>query len=221
MREPEGRSRHSPIDIAAQLASALAGRYTINREIGRGGMATVYLAHDLPHDRRVAIKVLVASVTSAVGSERFLREINIASALTHPHILTVLDSGEADGLLYCVMPFVDGESLRARMTRERQIPIEDAVQITREIADALAYAHERGVVHRDIKPENILLSGGHALVCDFGIARALTGTAAGERRLTDSGTSVGTPLYMSPEQAAGDSDIDGRADLYALGCVFF
>ncbi len=221
MREPEGRIRRSPIDIATRLASALAGRYTIDREIGRGGMATVYLAHDARHDRRVAIKVLVDSVTSAVGSERFLREIHIASALTHPHILTVHDSGEADGLLYCVMPFVDGESLRARMVRERQLPIEDSIQITREIADALAYAHAHGVVHRDIKPENILLSGGHALVCDFGIARALTGTGVGERRLTDSGTSVGTPLYMSPEQAAGDSDIDGRADLYALGCVCF
>jgi tetratricopeptide (TPR) repeat protein len=221
MREPEGRIRRSPIDIATRLASALAGRYTIDREIGRGGMATVYLAHDVRHDRRVAVKVLVDSVTSAVGSERFLREIHIASALTHPHILTVHDSGEADGLLYCVMPFVDGESLRARMVRERQLPIEDSIQITREIADALAYAHAHGVVHRDIKPENILLSGGHALVCDFGIARALTGTGVGERRLTDSGTSVGTPLYMSPEQAAGDSDIDGRADLYALGCVCF
>ena len=220
MREPDG-IRRSPIDIATRLAGALAGRYTIDREIGRGGMATVYLAHDLRHDRRVAIKVLIDSITSAVGIERFLREIHIASALTHPHILTVLDSGEADGLLYCVMPFVDGESLRARMVRERQLPIDDTIKVTCEIADALAYAHAHGVVHRDIKPENILLSGGHALVCDFGIARALTGTGAGERRLTDSGTSVGTPLYMSPEQAAGDSDIDGRADLYALGCVCF
>jgi tetratricopeptide (TPR) repeat protein len=203
------------------LASALAGRYSIEREIGRGGMATVYAARDLRHDRQVALKVLVPSLTSAIGSARFQREIHIAAALTHPHILTVHDSGEADGLLYYVMPYVDGESLRTRLQREHQLPLEDTVRITRDVADALAYAHAHGVVHRDIKPENILLGGGHALVADFGIARAITAAADDDRRLTDSGFTVGTPLYMSPEQAVGESEIDGRADLYALGCVCF
>ena len=221
MRESEGRPKRDSTGVASRLASALADRYTIEREIGRGGMATVYLARDLRHGRQVALKVLVPSVTSSLGGERFLREIHIASALTHPHILTVHDSGEADGLLYYVMPYVDGESLRARIDREHQLPIDDAIRITREVADALAYAHGHGVVHRDIKPENILLAGGHALVGDFGIARAVNAAADGERRLTDSGTSVGTPMYMSPEQAAGDTEIDGRADLYALGCVCF
>ena len=221
MRESGGRENRSSTEVVPRLASALAGRYTIEREIGRGGMATVYVARDLRHDRRVALKVLVPSLTSALGSERFQREIHIAAALTHPHILTVHDSGEADGLLYYVMPYVDGESLRSRLQREHQLPIEDAIRITRDVADALAYAHEHGVVHRDIKPENILLGGGHALVADFGIARAITAAADGERRLTDSGFTVGTPLYMSPEQAVGESVIDGRADLYALGCVCF
>jgi tetratricopeptide (TPR) repeat protein len=201
--------------------AALADRYSIEREIGRGGMARVYLAHDVRHDRPVAIKVLSPSVTNAVGAERFLREVRIAAALTHPHILSVHDSGDADGLLYFVMPYVQGESLRARLDREHQLPIEDAVRITREVADALAYAHAQGVVHRDIKPENILLTGGHALVVDFGVARAITTAAGNERRLTDSGFAVGTPAYMSPEQAAGELDIDGRSDLYALGCVCF
>ena len=221
MRESGGRDIRPSGEIVPRLTRALAGRYTIEREIGRGGMATVYLARDLRHDRRVALKVLVPSLTSAIGSARFQREIQIAAALTHPHILTVHDSGEADGLLYYVMPYVDGESLRARLDRERQLPIEDAIRITRDVADALAYAHGTGVVHRDIKPENILLGGGHALVADFGIARAITVAADGERRLTDSGFTVGTPLYMSPEQAVGEESIDGRADLYALGCVTF
>jgi tetratricopeptide (TPR) repeat protein len=221
LRESDGWPKRDSTGVASRLASALAGRYAIEREIGRGGMATVFLAHDQRHGRKVALKVLVPSVTSSLGNERFLREIQIASGLTHPHILTVHDSGEADGLLYYVMPFVEGESLRTRIERERQLPIDDAVRITREVADALAYAHGRGVVHRDIKPENILLAGGHALVGDFGIARALNVAVDGGRRLTDSGTSVGTPMYMSPEQAAGEHDIDGRADLYALGCVCF
>ncbi|HSJ64885.1 MAG TPA: serine/threonine-protein kinase, partial [Gemmatimonadaceae bacterium] len=221
MGEQGERAARSSKENLARLSEALAGRYSIEREIGRGGMARVYLAHDVRHDRPVAVKVLGPSVTSAVGAERFLREIRIAAALTHPHILPVHDSGDAGGLLYFVMPFVDGESLRARLEREHQLPIEDAVRITREVADALAYAHAQGVVHRDIKPENILLTGGHALVVDFGVARAITTAAGGERRLTDSGFAVGTPAYMSPEQAAGELEVDGRSDLYALGCVCY
>src|SRR2546422_3831970 len=182
-------------------------------------MATVYLARDLKHDRRVALKVLHSELAATVGPERFQREIKLAARLQHPHILTVLDSGEAAGQLWYTMPFVEGESLRSRLQRERQLPLDDALRITREVADALGYAHSHDVVHRDVKPENILLSGGHAVVVDFGIGRAIT--AAGGDRLTESGISVGTPAYMSPEQATGDTQLDGRSDLYSLACVLY
>src|SRR5690348_7090412 len=182
-------------------------------------MATVYLAHDLRHDRDVAIKVLHPDLGAALGAERFLAEIRTTARLQHPHILPLLDSGEADGLLYYVMPYVIGETLRDRLTRERQLPIEDAVRIACEVADALGEAHTHGIVHRDIKPENILLRGGHALVADFGIALAVQ-TAAGQR-MTQTGLSLGTPQYMSPEQAMGEKTIDARADIYALGAVTY
>ena len=203
--------------LSEKLRTALADRYRIERELGRGGMATVYLAEDLKHHRRVAIKVLDPEVASAIGPERFLREIETVAGLTHPHILPLHDSGVADGLLFYVMPFVDGESLRDRLTREKQLSLEDALRIAREVADALSYAHSRGVVHRDIKPENILLQSGHAVVADFGIARVVTATRG--ERLTGTGVTVGTPAYMSPEQAAGGDDLDGRSDLYSLACV--
>ncbi len=200
------------------LRKALAGRYRLERAIGRGGMATVWLAHDLRHDRRVALKVLHPGLAPTLGLERFQREIRFAARLQHPHILTVLDSGAApDGLLWFTMPYVQGESLRQRMDRERRLPVEDAVAIAREAAEALAFAHAEGVVHRDVKPENILLGAGHALVADFGIALAVRG---GES-LTDPGLAVGTPAYMSPEQAAGDRELDGRTDVYALGTVLY
>jgi len=201
------------------LTTALAERYRIERELGRGGMATVYLAEDLKHHRRVALKVLHAELAHAVGADRFLREIETTAALHHPHILGLYDSGAAGGFLYYVMPYVEGESLRDRLTREKQLPLDDALQIAREVSDALSYAHSRGVIHRDIKPENILLASGHAMVADFGIARAVT--RAGSETLTGTGTAVGTPTYMSPEQAAGERDLDGRSDLYALGCVVY
>jgi len=206
-------------DPLSRLKLALADRYAIERELGQGGMATVYLARDLKHERAVALKVLKPELSAALGSERFLREIKTTAQLTHPHILPVLDSGAADGTLFYVMPYVEGESLRDRITREKQLPLEDALQITREVADALSYAHSHGVIHRDIKPENILLESGHAVVADFGIARAIA--AAGTERLTETGLAVGTPAYMSPEQAAGDADLDGRSDLYSLGCVLY
>src|SRR5689334_14375211 len=191
----------------------------IEHELGRGGMATVYLAHDLKHHRRVAIKVLKPELAAALGPERFLREIEIAAGLTHPHILPLHDSGQADSFLYYVMPFVEGESLRERLSREKQLALEDALRITREVADALSYAHARGVVHRDIKPENILLQSGHALVADFGIARALDEAVPSTQ--TAQGVIVGTPVYMSPEQASGGRDVDGRSDVYSLACVLY
>ncbi|HEX7023765.1 MAG TPA: protein kinase, partial [Gemmatimonadales bacterium] len=211
----------------ADFGAAVAGRYRLERALGAGGMATVYLAHDLRHDRPVAIKVMHAWLGPVIGSERFLREIRILAQLQHPHILPLHDSGEAAGRLYYVMPYVEGESLRDRLVREAQLPLEDALRIAREIADALAYAHHRGVIHRDIKPENVLLSrgpddvagGGHALVADFGIARVVS--AAEGSTLTQAGLAVGTPAYMSPEQTAADRAIDGRADTYALGCVLY
>jgi len=206
-------------DQSNRLSAALADRYRIERELGAGGMATVYLAHDLRHNRKVAVKVLRPELAAALGHERFLREIEIAAGLSHPHILPVHDSGEAAGFLFYVMPFVDGESLRDRITREKQLPLDDALRIAREIADALSFAHARGVIHRDIKPENILLQSGHAVVADFGIARAVD--AAGGAQLTETGLAIGTPTYMSPEQAAGEREIDGRSDLYALGCVLY
>lgn len=202
-----------------RFRSALADRYRIESEAGRGGMATVYLAHDLKHGRRVAVKVLHQDYAHAIGAERFLREIETAARLQHPHIVAVYDSGEAAGLLYYVMPYVEGETLRDRMNKEKQLSIEEAVQIARDVAKGLAYAHIHDVVHRDIKPENILLGGSNASVADFGIAKAIH--SAGQTKLTSSGLSAGTPAYMSPEQAGGDSDIDGRADVYSLGCMLF
>ncbi len=206
-------------DPLARLQAALAERYTIERELGRGGMATVYLARDLKHGRLVAIKVLRPEIAAALGPERFLREIEVAARLTHPHILPLHDSGAAQGSLYYVMPYIEGESLRDRLEREGQLPLEDALRITREVASALGYAHDHDVVHRDIKPENILLSGGEAVVADFGIARAITVAAGG--KLTATGIAIGTPGYMSPEQAMGSERVDGRSDLYALACVLY
>jgi len=206
-------------ELLARLRGALADRYAIDRELGHGGTATVYLAQDLKHGRSVAIKVLRPELAAALGAERFLREIEIAARLTHPHILPLHDSGEAAGFLYYVMPFVEGESLRDRLKREPQLPVEEAVRIAREVATALSYAHSQDVVHRDIKPENILLSGGEAVVADFGIARAIV--AAGAETLTDTGLAVGTPGYMSPEQATGAMQLDGRSDVYSLGCVLY
>jgi TolB-like protein/tetratricopeptide (TPR) repeat protein len=204
-------------DVLARLQSALADRYTLERELGHGGMATVYLAEDLKHHRQVALKVLRPELAAALGPERFLREIEIAAQLHHPHVLPLYDSGEANGLLYYVMPYVEGESLRDRLEREKQLAIDDALHIAREVADALSYAHSHGVIHRDIKPENILLESGHAVVADFGIARAID--VAGGARLTETGLAIGTPAYMSPEQAGGEKELDGRSDLYSLGCV--
>jgi hypothetical protein len=206
-------------DVAERLQAALRGRYAIERELGRGGMATVFLADDLKHHRKVALKVLDPKLAAVLGPERFLREIELEAGLTHPHILPLYDSGSADGLLYYVMPYIAGESLRDRLSREMQLPLDDALQIAREVADALGYAHAMGLVHRDIKPENILFEAGHAVVADFGIARAVS-TAGGER-LTETGLAIGTPAYMSPEQAAGSANVDGRSDLYSLGCVLY
>jgi len=207
-------------DLLESLRAALADRYAVERELGRGGMATVFLAEDLKHHRSVAIKVLHSELTAALGAGRFLREIEIAARLQHPHILPLYDSGAAAGFLYYVMPYVEGESLRDRLTREKQLPQDDALRIATEVAGALAYAHSRGVVHRDIKPENIMLSGGTAVVADFGIAHAVT--AAGDRQhLTQTGTVIGTPAYMSPEQATGSTEIDGRSDQYSLACVVY
>jgi serine/threonine protein kinase len=204
---------------ASAFADALRDRYTIERELGRGGMATVYLAQDLRHPRQVALKVLRSEVAGALGADRFLQEIAVVSRLQHPHILGLLDSGTAGEVLYYVMPYVEGESLRHRLERESQLSVETAVTIAREVAGALGYAHAQGVVHRDIKPENILLSAGQALVADFGIAKALD--AAGGEKLTETGLSLGTPHYMSPEQASATRSLDGRSDTYALGCVLY
>ncbi|MEO5589581.1 MAG: protein kinase, partial [Gemmatimonadaceae bacterium] len=203
-----------------ELPRVLGDRFTVEREIGRGGMATVYLGHDRKHDRPVAIKVLRQEVAASIGSDRFLREIRTAARLQHPHIMPLHDSGEADGFLYYVMPYTPGETLRDRLDRERQLPIGDALHVTRDVANALDYAHSNGIVHRDIKPENIFLSGGHALVMDFGIARAVS-QSTGDDTITFAGFAVGTPQYMSPEQGAADQAIDGRADVYALGCVHY
>ncbi len=204
-----------------RLKAALSGQYVIERELGQGGMATVYLAHDVRHDRLVAVKVLRPELAATLGSERFLHEIKTTAGLNHPHILALHDSGEADGFLYYVMPYVAGESLRDRLRRERQLPVEEALRITREVADALGYAHSHGIVHRDVKPENILLESGHAVIADFGIARAVSVGGGGAQRLTLSGFAVGTPAYMSPEQASGDEHLDARSDVYALGSVLY
>ncbi|MEP7325795.1 MAG: protein kinase [Gemmatimonadota bacterium] len=205
--------------LLRELQLALEGRYRLERELGHGGMATVYLAWDAKHDRRVALKVLRPEVAASFGPERFLREIQIAARLSHPHILPLHDSGRAGPCVYYVMPFVPGESLRARIQRERQLPIEDALRIGTEVAGALGYAHSHDIVHRDIKPENILFLGGHAVVVDFGIGRAIT--AAESENITQPGLSIGTPGYMSPEQAASDHQLDGRSDIYSLGCVLY
>jgi serine/threonine-protein kinase len=206
-------------EILERLKTSLADRYTIVRELGAGGMATVYVAQDLKHDRQVALKVLKPELAAVIGAERFLNEIKVTANLQHPHILPLYDSGEADGLLFYVMPLVEGESLHERLERERQLPVEDAVEIARAVASALDYAHRREVIHRDIKPENILLHDGQPLVADFGIALAVT--AAGGSRLTETGLSLGTPFYMSPEQATGERSIDKRSDVYSLGCVTY
>ena len=205
--------------LPSRISGALALHYRLEREIGAGGMATVYLAEDLRHDRRVALKVLRPELAAVIGAERFLAEIKLTANLQHPHILPLFDSGEADSFLYYVMPFVEGESLRDRLRREKQLPVEDAVRIAREVADALDYAHRHGVIHRDIKPENILLHDGRALVADFGIA--LAASKAGSTRMTETGMSLGTPQYMSPEQAMGEREITARSDVYAVGAVLY
>ena len=207
-------------DTFTRLNKALAGRYTIEREVGSGGMATVYAALDLRHHRRVAVKVLRPELAAALGPARFLREIEIAAQLSHPHILPLHDSGEADGLLFFVMPFVEGESLRDRIRRDGPLPIADAVRVLRDVADALAYAHDHGVVHRDIKPDNVMLAARHAAVTDFGIAKALT-EAAGSTQVTTAGISIGTPTYMAPEQCAAEPSVDHRADIYSLGVLAY
>jgi serine/threonine protein kinase/Tol biopolymer transport system component len=207
------------VDLVAQLNASLVGRYAIDREIGRGGMATVYLARDLRHDRRVALKVLSPELGAVVGVDRFLAEIKVTAGLQHPNLLPLFDSGEAEGHLFYVMPFVQGESLRARLAREKQLPVDEALRITTAIASALDYAHRHGIIHRDLKPENILLHEGQPLVADFGIALAVSN--AGGNRITQTGISLGTPQYMSPEQATGDRSIDGRTDLYSLGAMLY
>jgi len=206
-------------ELLGRLQSALVDRYRLDREAGAGGMATVYLAEDVRHDRRVALKVLRPELSAVIGAERFLAEIKLTANLQHPHILPLFDSGEADGYLFYVMPFVEGETLRDRLNREKQLPVADAVRITTEIASALDYAHRHGVVHRDIKPENILLHDGQALVADFGIA--LAASKASGSRMTETGMSLGTPHYMSPEQAMGEREITARSDVYALGAVLY
>src|SRR6266540_2141544 len=208
-----------PSAPAARLSAALADRYRIERELGAGGMATVYLARDVKHDREVALKVLRPELAAVLGAERFLNEVRITARLDHPHILTLIDSGESDGFLWYALPFIRGESLRATLERERQLGIDEALAITRQIANALDFAHQHGVVHRDIKPENILLHEGEAMLADFGIALAVK--EAGGNRITETGLSLGTPQYMSPEQATGDRQVDARSDVYSLGAVLY
>ncbi|MEJ2204190.1 MAG: serine/threonine-protein kinase, partial [Gemmatimonadota bacterium] len=206
-------------DLIPRLNTALDGSYAIDRQVGEGGMATVFLAQDLKHKRNVALKVLKPELSAVVGAERFLGEIETTASLQHPHILPLFDSGEADGLLFYVMPFVEGETLRERLEREGQLPVDEAVRIATAVASALDYAHRAGVVHRDIKPANILLQDGQPVVSDFGIALAVG--AAGGSRLTETGLSVGTPFYMSPEQATGDQTIGPPSDIYAVAAVLY
>src|SRR5687767_15393857 len=201
------------------LTRALGDRYTIERVLGRGGMAIVHLAEERKHQRKVAIKVLREDVGVSVGAERFLREIGIAARLSHPHIVPLIDSGEAEGLLYYVSPFVPGGSLRDLMKREKQLILDEAIRITTEVGNGLDYAHRNGFVHRDVKPENILFADGHALLADFGIAHARR--VAGGDAITESGLAVGTPAYMSPEQATAEEDLDGSSDIYSLACVVY
>jgi eukaryotic-like serine/threonine-protein kinase len=218
-------------DVPQKLAAALSERYLLEREVGAGGMATVYLARDLRHKRSVAVKVVLPELGGPAGVERFLREIELAARLQHPHILPVFDSGVVDSqdavpVPYFVMPYVEGETLRQRLQREGRLSIDTAATIAGEVSEALAYAHSRGVVHRDIKPENILLTGGHAVVADFGVAKALESGAAplaasDPTRLTRAGTAIGTPLYMSPEQATAEDVVDARSDQYSLSCVLY
>src|SRR5690349_20306629 len=209
----------STLRVAESFWRALSDRYSLERELGRGGMATVFLATDLRNGRSVAIKVLRPELSSALGTARFLREIEIVSTLSHPCLVPLIESGEAEGELYYVMPFIEGETLRARLRRERRLSLDEAVQVTLDIAAGLSYAHENGIVHRDIKPENVLLQGGRALVGDFGIARAITMSA--NELLTSSGIVIGTAAYMSPEQAGGERELDSRSDVYSLGCVLY
>src|SRR6266436_9217984 len=207
------------VDVLETLRAKLAPNYDVEREIGAGGMARVFLAVEQHPHRRVAIKVLDPQVSTRLLRERFIREVDLSSNLSHPHIVPIFSAGEVDGLFYYVMPYVEGESLRHRLLRERKLPLEDALHIARDVADALAFAHARGIIHRDIKPENILLSGNHAIVADFGIARAIS--AAGSLTLTQAGQPIGSPGYMSPEQAMALGDLDARTDIYSLGCVLF
>ncbi len=206
-------------EITSKLSTALADRYKIERHLGEGGMATVYLAEDLKHKRKVAVKVLRPELAAVLGAERFVQEITTTANLQHPHILPLFDSGEADSFLYYVMPYIEGETLRDKLNRETQLGIDEAVKITTEVADALDYAHRNNVIHRDIKPENILLHDGRPMVADFGIALAVSAAAGG--RMTETGLSLGTPHYMSPEQATADKDISARSDVYSLGSVLY
>ncbi|MEX2109528.1 MAG: serine/threonine-protein kinase [Gemmatimonadaceae bacterium] len=207
-------------DPIAAVRAKVAGRYEIEREIGQGAFATVYLARDLRHDRAVAFKILNVDPSSDTAELRFIREIRLLARLQHPNILPLIDSGHAEVLLYYVMPYISGESLGARLRRERQLSVDDATGVTRELADALTYAHEQGIVHRDIKPDNILFSAGHPMIADFGVARAID--LAGVQRITRTGVgSPGTPAYMSPEQLLGERDLDARSDIYSLGCVLY
>jgi serine/threonine-protein kinase len=206
-------------EITSRLATALADRYKLQRHLGEGGMATVYLAEDLKHHRKVAVKVLRSELAALIGPERFLKEIEVTANLQHPHILPLHDSGDADGFLFYVMPYVEGETLRDKLNREKQLDIDEAIKITEAVASALDYAHRHEVIHRDIKPENILLHDGQAMVADFGIALAVS--QAGGTRLTETGLSIGTPQYMSPEQAMGDRELDARSDVYSLGAMLY
>nr|MDQ3080758.1 protein kinase [Gemmatimonadota bacterium] len=206
-------------DQITRIRNALADRYEVEREIGRGGMATVYLAHDIRHNRRVALKVLHPDLSSSIGPDRFLREIQLAARLNHPHIVPLFDSGEAGGFLYYVMPVVEGETLRDRLLRDGQLPLDESLQLVRGIASALDYAHRQNIVHRDIKPENVMLQEGEAVVMDFGIGKAVS--AASDDTLTQMGMVGGTPAYVSPEQAAGETQVDGRSDQYSLACVLY
>jgi serine/threonine-protein kinase len=208
-----------PRSYTAELGTALAGRYLIEEHLGKGGMATVYRARDLKHDRAFALKVLNPELGAVLGAERFLTEIKVTATMQHPNLLTLIDSGEVSGLLYYVMPLLDGETLRAYIARSGQLPVNDAVRITTGIAQALAYAHARDIIHRDLKPENVILQHGQPIVLDFGIALALRN--AGGARMTQTGVAMGTPQYMSPEQASGEKQVDTRVDIYALGTLLF
>ena len=213
------RRRASVSSQTDRLNTALAGRYRIDRHLGEGGMATVYLCEDLKHDRKVALKVLKPELGAVLGADRFLAEIKVTANLQHPNLLPLFDSGEADGLLYYVMPYIDGETLRARLQREQQLPVDDVIRLVTLMAAALDFAHARGVVHRDLKPENILLQAGQPVIADFGIALAVA--QAGGDRITQTGMSLGTPHYMSPEQAAGERGVDARSDQYALAAMTY